>query len=187
MQSCSAKAFELLQGLATATWTSRHCSAASTCCRLASCRKHAVLLAGRVVRSPTFPLTCRTQDFHALLLLQNHYPERLAQLWFLNAPGIFWGLWKMVSPFIDAGTRDKISFVKGEEALADLKKVIPPEVGTMSVTSPASAVPSGCQAGAMSYLVDTTGRHASLVDRRDTKRHVLPARKAHDFWLSRTP
>ena len=65
---------------------------------------------------------------HAPMLLQNHYPERLAQLWFLNAPSIFWGLWKMVSPFIDAGTRAKISFVKGEEALTDLQKIIPPEV-----------------------------------------------------------
>jgi CRAL/TRIO domain len=72
---------------------------------------------------------CSSVDSCALLLLQNHYPERLAQLWFLNAPGIFWGLWKMVSPFIDAGTREKISFVKGEAALADLKKVIPAEVG----------------------------------------------------------
>ena len=65
------------------------------------------------------------------MLLQNQYPERLAQLWFLNAPGIFWGLWKMVSPFIDAGTREKISFVKGEAALADLKKIIPLEVGSI--------------------------------------------------------
>ena len=37
-----------------------------------------------------------------------------------------------MSPFIDAGTREKISFVKGEAALADLRKVIPPEVGTMN-------------------------------------------------------
>lgn len=33
-----------------------------------------------------------------------------------------------MSPFIDAATRAKIAFVKGEEALADLQKVIPPEV-----------------------------------------------------------
>ena len=24
-------------------------------------------------------------------LLQGHYPERLSELWFLNAPWIFWG------------------------------------------------------------------------------------------------
>lgn len=41
---------------------------------------------------------------------------------------IFRGLWKMVSPFIDAGTRAKIAFVRGEDALADLQKVIAPEV-----------------------------------------------------------
>ncbi len=30
-------------------------------------------------------------------LLQSHYPERLHALWFLNAPFIFWGVWRMVS------------------------------------------------------------------------------------------
>ena len=29
-------------------------------------------------------------------LLQAHYPERLAALWFLNAPFIFWGVWRLV-------------------------------------------------------------------------------------------
>ena len=29
-------------------------------------------------------------------LLQSHYPERLHALWFLNAPFIFWGVWRMV-------------------------------------------------------------------------------------------
>ena len=29
-------------------------------------------------------------------LLQSHYPERLAALWFLNAPFIFWGVWRLV-------------------------------------------------------------------------------------------
>ena len=31
-------------------------------------------------------------------LLQSHYPERLHALWFLNAPFIFWGVWRMVKP-----------------------------------------------------------------------------------------
>ena len=29
-------------------------------------------------------------------LLQGHYPERLSELWFLNAPWIFWG--KILAP-----------------------------------------------------------------------------------------
>lgn len=43
--------------------------------------------------------------------LQQHYPERLAQLWFVNAPLIFWGIWKLVCPFIQPATRDKLVFV----------------------------------------------------------------------------
>ena len=45
-------------------------------------------------------LRTRNLDVKALQavfeLLQSHYPERLHALWFLNAPFIFWGVWRMV-------------------------------------------------------------------------------------------
>ena len=45
-------------------------------------------------------LRTRNLDVKALQavfeLLQAHYPERLHALWFLNAPFIFWGVWRMV-------------------------------------------------------------------------------------------
>lgn len=34
-------------------------------------------------------------------MLEQHFPERILDIWMLEAPTIFWGLWKLVSPFID--------------------------------------------------------------------------------------
>ena len=46
----------------------------------------------------------------------------------LDAPGIFWALWKVVSPFVDSVTKSKIEFVDGEKAIEEFKKMIGPEV-----------------------------------------------------------
>ena len=61
-------------------------------------------------------------------LLQRHYPERLAELWFLKAPFIFWGLWRIVSPFLAEGTRCKIRFMSG---FNELQNSMSPEVGSL--------------------------------------------------------
>lgn len=61
-------------------------------------------------------------------VLQQHYPERLGELWFLNAPFIFWGLWRVVSPFIQQATKDKIKFVTNKEKVQLLRQHIPDEV-----------------------------------------------------------
>jgi hypothetical protein len=52
-------------------------------------------------------------------LLQQHYVEHLDRLFMVNASTIFWGLWKIVSPFIDPVTRAKIVFVDGTDALVE--------------------------------------------------------------------
>lgn len=74
----------------------------------------------------------RNMDVGALTsvfeLLQQHYPERLSQLWFLNAPWIFWGLWKVVKPFIHEATRQKIVFLSGPEKQRMLDEHIPAHV-----------------------------------------------------------
>ena len=67
-----------------------------------------------------------------LLGLQGQFPERLSQLWFLNAPFIFWGLWRIVSPFIEAATREKIVFLSGAERAARLQEAIPPEARSIA-------------------------------------------------------
>lgn len=61
-------------------------------------------------------------------LLQGHFPERLSQLWFLDAPFIFYGLWRCVSPFIEPATRAKIVFLSKGQRAARLQEVMSAEV-----------------------------------------------------------
>ena len=63
-------------------------------------------------------------------VLQQHYPERLGELWFLNAPFIFWGLWRVVSPFIQQNTKDKIKFLSSKDRQGMLQRYIPPDVSS---------------------------------------------------------
>lgn len=61
-------------------------------------------------------------------VLQQHYPERLAVLWFLNAPFLFWGVWRLVSPFVNTHTREKIKFVAAKGDCGFLQDVFPPSI-----------------------------------------------------------
>ena len=45
--------------------------------------------------------------------MQDHYPERLNKAFLVDAPWLFLGAFKLISPFIDPVTRKKIVFVKG--------------------------------------------------------------------------
>jgi hypothetical protein len=53
------------------------------------------------ISSLTLLLSCR--------LLQNYYPERLGKALMIHVPYIFMKAWKMIYPFIDTNTRDKVS------------------------------------------------------------------------------
>ncbi|MCO5609134.1 hypothetical protein L7F22_063356 [Adiantum nelumboides] len=61
-----------------------------------------------------------------LEILQNQFPERLRKLFILHVPYMFWGAWKIVSPFIDKATRGKIVFVEDkhlkETLMAEVEK-----------------------------------------------------------------
>lgn len=50
------------------------------------------------------------QGRQTLNILQNHYPERLGRALVTNLPFYIWGFFKLITPFIDPLTREKIKF-----------------------------------------------------------------------------
>ncbi|SPO06906.1 related to PDR16 protein [Cephalotrichum gorgonifer] len=45
-----------------------------------------------------------------LNILQMHYPERLGRALIINVPWVVWGFFKLITPFLDARTVDKLRF-----------------------------------------------------------------------------
>lgn len=52
-------------------------------------------------------------------ILQNHYPERLGAIFFYDTPKFLLAMLKMLRPFIDPATREKLFFTKKAEAKED--------------------------------------------------------------------
>lgn len=61
------------------------------------------------------------QGKQTLNILQNHYPERLGRALVTNVPWVIWGFFKLITPFIDPVTREKIKFNE------DMKIYVPRE------------------------------------------------------------
>ncbi|KAK9814045.1 hypothetical protein WJX73_010170 [Symbiochloris irregularis] len=74
-------------------------------------------------------------------LVQNHYPEHLAAMWFLNAPFVFRTAWRGISPFIQPSTREKIAFLEGERGRETLQTNISGKVLPMAYGGDAELVP----------------------------------------------
>ncbi|KAJ7524436.1 hypothetical protein O6H91_17G005000 [Diphasiastrum complanatum] len=51
----------------------------------------------------------------AFQILQDYYPDTLEKAFMINVPFIFYGLWKIVSPFLEEATRERIIFVDGNK------------------------------------------------------------------------
>ncbi|KAI5306310.1 hypothetical protein KEM56_001440 [Ascosphaera pollenicola] len=60
------------------------------------------------------------QGKETLNILQNHYPERLGRAMIINIPFFINGFFKMITPFIDPITREKLKFNE------DLRTLVPP-------------------------------------------------------------
>ncbi|XP_042497164.1 phosphatidylinositol transfer protein 3-like [Macadamia integrifolia] len=56
----------------------------------------------------------------ALSILQDCYPERLGKLFLIHVPYLFLKAWKIVYPFIDKKTREKIIFVETKKLMSTL-------------------------------------------------------------------
>lgn len=50
-------------------------------------------------------------------IFQNNYPEALGRAFFIDAPGIFQMLWRLVVPFIDPVTKRKFVFINRKQNL----------------------------------------------------------------------
>lgn len=50
-----------------------------------------------------------------LVMLKDHYPERLHRVYLVDAPVVFRFLWSLIKPFVDQGTKHKFLFVSGEQ------------------------------------------------------------------------
>ncbi|EEP80183.1 conserved hypothetical protein [Uncinocarpus reesii 1704] len=61
-----------------------------------------------------------SQGRQALHILQNHYPERLGRALVINMPLVILGFMKLITPFIDPQTREKLKFNE------DLRQHVPP-------------------------------------------------------------
>ncbi|KAJ5946811.1 hypothetical protein N7454_003650 [Penicillium verhagenii] len=59
------------------------------------------------------------QARETLYILQNHYPERLGRALIINSPFYVWPFFKLITPFIDPQTREKIKYNE------DLRKHVP--------------------------------------------------------------
>ncbi|CAB9516673.1 SEC14-like protein 5 [Seminavis robusta] len=68
----------------------------------------------------------------AILVAQllQHYPEMLHCVVLIDAPMIFNGLWKLVSPLLDERVRSKVMFVKGKHAADLLEERLGTEAAT---------------------------------------------------------
>ncbi|OQE27415.1 hypothetical protein PENSTE_c004G02559 [Penicillium steckii] len=60
------------------------------------------------------------QARETLNILQNHYPERLGRALVINVPFLISGFFKIITPFIDPLTREKLKFNE------DLRQHVPP-------------------------------------------------------------
>ncbi|KAI1115770.1 cral trio domain-containing protein [Nemania sp. NC0429] len=64
------------------------------------------------------------QGREVLHILQNHYPERLGRALIVNVPWVVWGFFKLITPFIDPLTREKLKFNEDMTQYVDAEQLV---------------------------------------------------------------
>jgi hypothetical protein len=73
-----------------------------------------------------------------LQVMQDFYPERLSKIFLVNYPSTLYGVYKIVSPFIDENTRSKLEWIPKNGVVEQLqgyvsREAIPNTLGGMAV------------------------------------------------------
>jgi hypothetical protein len=65
-----------------------------------------------------------------LPILQGYYPEVVGRILLVEYPFVVYGLWKVIRPWLDPNTQNKVQFIKAEE-LSDHfdPNAVPAEIG----------------------------------------------------------
>ncbi|KAK5993936.1 CRAL-TRIO domain-containing protein C23B6.04c [Cladobotryum mycophilum] len=77
-----------------------------------------VMPPGKQRQNTSVPVSTAREVLH---ILQNHYPERLGKALIINVPWLVQGFFKIITPFIDPVTREKLKFNE------DMKQYVPAE------------------------------------------------------------
>lgn len=65
---------------------------------------------------------------YTLDILQKHYPERMYRAYLIHPPAVFNIFWKLVRPFIDPVTKEKVVFCTGKHGLQKFTDAVGPFV-----------------------------------------------------------
>lgn len=73
-----------------------------------------------------FSLRCIDYAFlrQAISILQNNYPERLGLVCLLDAPFVCQAAWRVIRPWLDDKTREKVIFLNGQQGRGVLLELI---------------------------------------------------------------
>lgn len=77
-----------------------------------------------------FGMRCIDYPFlrRAIEILQNNYPERLGLVCLMEAPFVCQAAWRVIRPWLDEETRDKIKFLSGSDGRRALLELIDAEL-----------------------------------------------------------
>ncbi|KAI1175427.1 cral trio domain-containing protein [Nemania sp. FL0916] len=64
------------------------------------------------------------QGREVLHILQAHYPERLGRALIVNVPWVVWGFFKLITPFIDPLTKEKLKFNEDMTQYVDPEQLV---------------------------------------------------------------